>query len=276
MFLDSVTRFIRTQIPYIFLFIRYKFFYSEKPVGDQPAVIISLTSHPARYKYLRKTLISLLFQKANADFVIQVNLWSDDYKSLPKNIRGMQSSRLQFFEVKENMRVFLKLLPTVHREPWLPIVTADDDIFYKSSWLGNLYEEHLHDGSVSIGYRACLFEHSSSYSIPAYSDWPEITQPMGPSDSIFLTGVGGVLYPPSWFKGEDLDFSLPELLCPSNDDLWYFFLARHKCKKFKKIFGTEYEPLYWFGSQRTALWKNNVTKNVNDEFVRNLLVYFKY
>lgn len=274
--LDSIARFLHTQIPYLLLSFRYKFFYSDKKAGSPPSVVISLTSYPARYKFLRKTLISLLLQESDVNFIIHVNLWTDEYRKLPKRLFRMQSDKLKFFEIEENMRVFLKLLPTMRREPLLPIVTADDDIYYKGSWLKNLYDEYLRTEFVAIGYRACLFEPSGSTSVPPYSNWPEIRRESGPSPSIFLTGVGGVLYPPRWFSIEDLDYSMPQIFSPGNDDLWYYFLARSKGQIFKKIFANEFEPMYWLGSQRTALWRSNVSNNVNDDYVRNLLAHFKY
>lgn len=272
--IDSLTRFLKTQVPYLLLLFRFKIIRPAPRDGGCPSVIISITSYPARFKYLRKTLISLLQQDVNFNYQIQVNLWSDEFKLLPSDLLELESETLKFFSVDENMRVFLKLIPTMRREPNLPIVTADDDIYYKSKWLKNLYREHLLNSRIAIGYRACTFQQLTAQHANPYSEWPRIDHEYGPSSAVFLTGVGGILYPPSWFTLAELDYSLPCALCPGNDDLWYYFLAKSKGLEFKKIFSNEFEPLYWIGSQKLALWKNNVANNLNDTYITNLLAHF--
>ena len=53
-----------------------------------------------------------------------------------------------------------------------------------------------------------------------------MADPSTPRGRVLLTGVGGVLYPPSAIATPLQDFATAKTLCPLNDDLWFWACTR--------------------------------------------------
>ncbi|WP_460511805.1 hypothetical protein [Frigoribacterium salinisoli] len=100
----------------------------------------------------------------------------------------------------------------------LPLVTADDDVFYARDWLRALVDAHVREPHSVMAHRVRRLRFDGTDLAP-YSTWR-----MAPSGSRsfanFSTGVGGALYPPAVLaalaKG-----GLAFLTCaPRADDVW--------------------------------------------------------
>jgi hypothetical protein len=233
-------------------------------------VVLSLTSYSPRFRYLLKTLKCLILQD-HPNFKIVVNLAVSDFDSMPRNLKRFRKFDVEFKPIEKDLKVFMKLLPTLENYPNSIIVTADDDIYYGKKWLSTLVEISSDNPDCIIGYRAIHVPNDLLTS--SYRDWPSPEFFMKSSDSLLLTGVAGILYPANTFANQNRIISKLMALSPRNDDLAYF-VASNILGLSRVYFPCRFSnPKYWNGSQRVALWRSNVTGNYNDSQYEALKEY---
>ena len=233
-------------------------------------VIVSLTSHTPRYRYLRKTLICLLLQDYE-NFKIVVNLSPLDYSNLPLDLKRLEKFGIEFRLNENDLKVFMKLLPSLQSFPDSTIVTADDDIYYTKRWLSTLIAASFNHPNSIVGYRSVIVPKDLSGT--SYAEWPSPSKSMESKENLLLTGVAGVLYPPLIFRRET--HKLIELmeLSPRNDDLVYYVAANFLGLTRVHLHCQFTFPKYWNGSQKIALWRMNVVEELNDSQFKALQKY---
>lgn len=189
-------------------------------------IIISLTSYEERFKDLPLTLYSLLNQDLKPDRII---LWlNEDYgnlNDLPYEITQFIKNGLEIRFVKD-IKSYTKVIYAFKELPESIIVTADDDIFYPSTWLKKLYLSYISNPNDIQVHRA----HRVDLDQP-YEKWEKGVKEENSSFTNFLTGVGGVLYPPKCFTKEVLREDIFLKYAPTADDIWLWVMALvHKRK----------------------------------------------
>jgi hypothetical protein len=222
-------------------------------------LIVSLTSYPARFGTLYLTLGCLLDQTVKPDRVI---LWiaHDDMLRLPPAVRALEKAGLEI-RACDDLRSFKKLVPALEAFPDAFIVTADDDIFFRRNWLEELvdgFEPH-----VIACHRAHRMKRSANGNLEPYLDWEFDVQDSAarkPSTDIMPTGGAGALYPPRSLDVRVTDRELFLRLCPTGDDLWFYWCARMAGTKHKKV-GGKMRIVTRAGSQDSALWAANEADN---------------
>lgn len=234
-----------------------------RPHGLAYRLVVSLTSYPARYPTLAKTLKSLLDQDIAADRTI---LWlgHGDVAALPPEVRALEAHGLEI-RACEDVRSFTKLIPALHAFPDAGIVTADDDIYYGPGWLAGLVAAARSRPGAIVAHRCHLAFRNPDGSFRPYGEWHMAAPARAdtPDGLLFPTGVGGVLYPPGALDPRVLDAAIFRALCPRADDVWFFWMAR--------LAGTEQHGLgstawtiAWDGSQDVALFHQNWLAGEND------------
>lgn len=234
-------------------------------------VIISLTSYPDRYRELPITIYSLLNQTLKPD---RIMLWldeeADDLTTLPYEITQFIKNGLEIRFVKD-LKSYTKVIYAFKEYSDCVIVSADDDIFYPKDWLKKLYMSYIaHPEDINV-HRAHKVNLACSY-----ENWNKHIEEESAEYSNFLTGVGGVLYPPNCFTKEVLREDVFLKRAPSADDIWFWVMAlvhkrkirvvQNHCKTlvvtnlFKQIF-------------QDNLYKKN-RKGANDEQLANLLAVY--
>jgi hypothetical protein len=144
----------------------------------------------------------------------------------------------------------------------VPLVTADDDILYPSTWLSGLMEYYNPQERRIVCYRA----HRISIlwnQIAPYKTWRPC-RTVEPSLLNFITGVSGAIYPPAFLEVLKERGDTFMAVCPKNDDVWLHATAvragfcimqvREKATHFAHI----------VNSQAFALHHQNVGNNAND------------
>ncbi|MCL2439064.1 MAG: hypothetical protein FWD15_00970 [Alphaproteobacteria bacterium] len=202
---------------------------SAKP--RSPKLIVSLTSYPARMNagITKYAIFSLLNQSVKPDKVI-LYLCADEFPggeaSVPADIKAFKKNGLEIRFYDCNIRSYTKLVPALGDFPDYVIATADDDIFYPSNWLEKLYDAYLKNPKAIHCHRARRISFSRRRGIPRqYSVWKLISKRTGPSVLNFLTGVGGVIYPPHSLHSEVLNKDMFIRLAPTTDDIWFWAMA---------------------------------------------------
>jgi len=115
---------------------------------ETPPVVVSLTSHPARYRYLHKTLRALL----GLDYptlTIEVCLSSPPPERVTRMAAG--DTRLKIHRVNRDYGPATKYLYALQRYPDQFIAVCDDDHLYTSDWLRSLVA-----WSDKLGGDACV------------------------------------------------------------------------------------------------------------------------
>ncbi len=218
-------------------------------------LIVSLTSYPPRFSTLALSLKCLLTQNIAPDKVV---LWiaRGDFDQLPDEVLALQEQGLEI-ALTRDVKSYKKIIPALRAHPDSFILTADDDVYYPSGWLGELvagYDPSRQEIPAQRVHR--IVTDAAGEPVP-YMKW-EFDVKAGPAHPRNVaTGVGGVLYPPGSLHPDVLSETTFKNLCPSSDDLWLYFMARRAGWQVRKI-GRRRRYLSWAGSQRIALQHDNV------------------
>lgn len=234
------------------------------PAGTPHALatplVVSLTSHPARFDTLHLTLQCLMGQSISCDRIL---LWiaQADAQKLPEQVRQLEGDRLAI-SYCDDLRAYKKIIPTLECYPDAFIVTTDDDAFYKPNWLEGLVSvarQHPTDVVAHIVRRIAL----NHKKLPApYAKWSYVDRNTSPSPRNFPTGVGGVLYPPGAFHQDVFRRDLFEKFSPTNDDIWLYWMWRRNGRQCRYTGAPLLVPaITWPGTQRSSLWQFNKAKN---------------
>lgn len=223
--------------------------------GLPAPLVVSLTSFPPRFPSLALTLKCLLTQSVAPDHLI---LWiaEDDLTLLPQDVLALRGHGLEIAPTRD-LRSFKKLTPAVNRFPNAFIATADDDVYYPGAWLSELVAGYEPARSEVPALRVHRIVRDADGAPAPYLRW-KLDIETGPASPLNMaTGVGGVLYPPGCLHPDVTDASLFLRLCPTNDDLWFYFMIRRAGWQVRKVGPRRlYAP--WPGSQRVALQHENV------------------
>ena len=209
----------------------------------QQELIVSLTTIPERIGKVHLCIESLLRQSVKPDRLI---LWLSETSepgrpqvnkdALPFKLIRLQRRGLEIRWCKD-IRSFRKIIPALRLFPKALVVTSDDDVFYPKTWLENLYQAYLQEPEFIHCHRAHLVNYGPTGIALPYVQW-NICAPgiVGPSQDIFPTGVGGVLYAPGHLHPDVLNEDVFLNLCPTADDVWLktmSLIMNVKCKKVK-------------------------------------------
>lgn len=243
---------------------------ARKPHELGAPLIVTLTSYRPRFPTLGLTLRSLLDQTVQADRTI---LWvsKEDLPHLPRDVVKLQEFGLEI-RTCADLRSYTKLIPALQAFPGAWFVTADDDVYYQSDWLESLVDEAgTHDQTV-IAARAHLARLDESGRLLPYLQWEigtDCRRAPSAETRLFLTGVGGVLYPPGCFADAVTDESAFMRLCPYGDDIWFFWMTRLAgTEQLRNVQGIDL--LTWPQSQEAGLFHENQFNKRNDVQIRNM------
>ena len=234
-------------------------------------LIVSLTSYPPRYGMLAKTLKGLLAQTIRPDRTI---LWiaEGDMATLPDEVCDLKSCGLEV-RTCHDLRSYNKIIHTLKLWPDAFIVTADDDLYYEPKWLETLVQG-VRAGENIIVCRRALRPTRVGGSYAAFTEWQQdIITDGEPADTLFPTGVGGVLYPPHCLAPEVMDEQVFLALCPHDDDSWLYFMSRRAGSKYSQV-GGGFAQVMWPGSQATSLMSINLIGGENDRQLSAVIEHY--
>ena len=244
---------------------------STRPHGLDAPLIVSLTSFPPRFPQLVYTLRCLLSQTVRPDEVV---LWCSkaDIGSLPGEACALQDQGLRIAGVPD-LRSFKKLVPALLENPNRYIATADDDLHYRADWLEEMVKvAKQHRGKI-ISHRAHQITFSQDGAFRPYAEWNKNIAGEVEGPEIFATGVGGALYPPQSLHTDATDADMFMTLCPTADDIWFYWMAR-KAGIVVRHIGPGTRIVEWSGSQDHSLKSVNLgasADNGNDAAITALL-----
>ena len=190
-------------------------------------MVISLTSFPARLPHIAPCLESLVRQKEDGDRIV---LWLGREKfphgleDIPEPIREFTTGRGGMVEIRftGDMRSFTKLIPALGAFPDDTIITVDDDVAYAPRAIEALKKAHAKTPEA-------IFAHAVSDLYCSGAEWCRTSGTHGflaaPQPLRMMLGIGAVLYPPGSLDKCVTDRRLFKVLCPTNDDIWFWYCA---------------------------------------------------
>lgn len=233
-------------------------------------IIVSLTSYEERFRDLPITIYSLLNQKLKPDRII---LWLDEkhnLTTLPYKITQFIKNGLEIRFVKD-IKSYTKGIYAFKEFSSAIIVTADDDIYYPTKWLKKLYHSYVSNQKDIHVHRA----HKVNLNLP-YEKWEKEVNKENASYDNFLTGVGGVLYPPNCFTKEVLREDIFLKNAPNADDIWFWIMALVHGRKIRVV-KNHIRTLICTNIFRQLFEKTLYSQNRkggNDEQLANLMKFY--
>ena len=239
-------------------------------------IIVSLTSYPARINTIHFCIQSILRQTMKPGKIILYLAKSDfPNEHLPKSLTDLKQYGLEIVLVDEDLKSYKKFYYAACKYPEKIIITADDDSLYPEDWVQQLYEKHKCFPNIIICFRAHMMTFNKDGDLFEYEKWNMQSPGMqGPSKYLVATGVGGILYPPNFFKTEDLENKIFLNIAPTADDLWLKAIELKNGYDVMKVNSKSYEWFETRNSQNTALRIINNGKKVNDITMKNLLQFY--
>ena len=252
---------------------------------EEPEVIISLTSFPARIGTVNQTIESLLNQTMKADRVI---LWlapeqfPNKEADLPQELLDLREKGLTI-DWYHDIRSYKKLIPALKKYPDAIIVTADDDLIFKNNWLSLLYSAYLNDKTKIWSHRITrLYRSGGKMHIldrSLYLDENGAYKKELKAANAFnkLTGGAGSLYPPKSLHPDVMDEDAFMKLAPTSDDIWFWIQAIRNGYKVAVVDNNQYKLQYVPGSQEESLYKVNDAggHKVFFEHLNNIMATYK-
>lgn len=271
-----ITRPIRNKVSQLYegylvlRLLRSSFKFQPNPDAN---TIVSITSFPARIDNAWLSIETLLRQDFAPSKVILV-LSEEEFptKELPPKIQRQVQRGLEILWTPRNMRSYNKLLPVRQRFQDANIVTFDDDILYEPWRLRKLIEASKTRPHTIVGHRgSTVTMHQSSLS--PYLTW-DAAGPSTCAQKCFLTGVGGILYPPHVLPIDLLlDYDLALRLCPTADDIWFWTISQ-QCNVPRYCLGNNKLRSVRLLDDTPALRHNNCELGANDVQLNSVMKYF--
>jgi hypothetical protein len=243
--------------------------FTPRPNPLPKPLLVSLTSFVPRFETLHLTLRSLLNQRVKPDSIL---LWIAEHElaRLPRRVRDLEGRGVEIRGCAD-IGSYKKLIYALEQHPDCYIATADDDLFYGPDWLATLVDAVDAEQPVTPCHRAHRLVTRPDGRIAPYLEWQLDVQDEAarrPSQDILPTTGAGVLYPPRCFSPEVTDRALFQMLSPTADDLWFYWMARKAGSKFKKV-GGAFPMLLWPTFERQSLASGNWAGG-NDRQIREL------
>lgn len=236
-------------------------------------LVVSLTSYPKRFGCLSLTIKSLLRQNTLPDKLI---LWiaETDKHLLPNEVLDLQQFGLTIAYCAD-IRSYKKLIPTLELFPEAFVVTADDDLYFGPCWLKHIVTEYSDNQKAVICYRAHRVKVDKNNLPLPYRKWGFEEGGYDPSPLNFPTTGAGVLFPPNIFHPSVLDIDNALLMCPTSDDVWFYWMLRLNGVS-AKVMHRRFRLIEWSNSQDGALWRGNVFSGANDQAIKNMCSVFGF
>ena len=233
-------------------------------VGDAP-VVVSLTTHSIRIQRVHRTLESIARGEVKPQRLIVWLGLRDQGKPLPLALQRLQARGLEV-RYAEDCGPHTKYFPYVCSEPRhrLAMVTADDDIWYPSFWLRELWRAHERAPDHVHCYRARRVRlRGDALALQPYETWPFMDDDR-PGPTVFATGVGGVVYPPALLDRLRDAGTAFQQCCPKADDLWLHVTALRNGFVAKQLGARMQEFNTMPSTQSVGLQNENVAMARND------------
>ena len=240
-------------------------------------IIVSMTSYPARIKYVSTVIESILNQTMKADAVI---LWlaeeqfPDKEEQLPPTLKTMIRDKKVILRWCDDLKPHKKYFYAFQEFPHDLIITIDDDIVYSTDMIEKLYRSYQKHPDAVSALRAHLMVYDENAFAP-YGNWVKAYDgAVGiPSMQLFSTGEKGILYPVELFDQKLLDRKAIIDNCLYSSDIWLKLMEIACGIPAVLADHTPESKVIISGSQDSALYIR--TRPIKDQLLQNSVHWFE-
>ena len=197
---------------------------------EKEPVIISLTSFPARIHRLWIVVECLLRQTYSIKRII---LWLSENQfpkksCIPQSLTNLISDKFEIRLVSGDIRSHKKYYYAFNEFPSSLVMLVDDDIFYPSTMLDELYRDRNKYGGegVVVGRWGNVIAHDERGGLLPYLKWRPVENEN--EDNQFFGSGGGTLLRAENLYEDCLNIELARKLAPLADDVWLNAMCRLK------------------------------------------------
>ena len=246
----------------------------------QNKILISLTSYIKRFNFLPRVIESLKQQTIIPNKIVLV-LAKEDMKSYNLNI-----NKIDIITVNKDLRPHKKYYYTMLKYPEYAIVTVDDDIIYCKNMLKSLYNSYVEHPNIVSGRRGHLMKYKENGELINYNSWNiEQKSIIEANYDIFLTGVGGILYPPDILNiNKNYLKIIEETIIADDITLKYFevnkgiegkWVPNQHLQGLNIMNNTWNKPLFDINKINNDIHIKNINIDINNLILENLCVNYK-
>lgn len=242
-------------------------------------VIISLTSYGRRVKdILPYTIHSLLRQSYKPDAVIlwlDYDNWNDG--NIPQKLKALQAKGLTIRYCKD-IKSYKKHILSLTEFPDDIIITTDDDFYYSQDFIKRLMDAYEKDPNRVYTHRAHrpIFKNDT---LMPYDQWEKLIYNKT-NYPIFPTTGGGCLFQKRLLHHDVLKEELFTKLCPTADDVWFYFMAILQrtpitVLPFKEFTMIPLDTFYQISHENSSLQQQNRgTLSLNDKQIKQMMEHY--
>ena len=233
-------------------------------------LIVSITSFKPRIidNSLLVTLKSIIKQNFNEKYKICLTIAKTDMQYLTQEYKTFFcKNNIEIYEDEIDIKSHKKYFYVMKKYNNIPIITIDDDVIYDNDLLKTLYDVHLKFSNCVISRRCHLMTYNENNEIKSYKAWKYgYTKIQNiPSDKLFATGVGGILYPSNCINVNDI--KIDDMLKCENDDM---LLKYYEQKNGIKIVYAKGKRDYGYDTQKSSYAKYALCyTNAGDKICNN-------
>lgn len=247
--------------------------FKQKLIERQHKVVVSLTSYPLRFPVLPKVLDSLLNQTVKPSKIV-VYLADEDMEKLPTYLVDYSNKGIEFRGVPQDLKCHNKYFWAMQDFPTHAVITVDDDVIYAPTMVESLLKGYWAHPNCVVARRVHKMMVSTKdpkVIYPYYNMWSHKHKHiLEPSEILFATGVGGVLYPAGCLSVSEEN--IPEIKTIIDaDDIYLRYLERQHDIKILYVPDKHDKMIDDAVIQSQALSKTNVRSRKNDEYITKFL-----
>ena len=243
------------------------YYISKSP--HSPKIIVSLTSYPKRFHVTYYAIRSMMSQTIRPDMIILYLDADVSMNDIPEKLKSLCKKGLRIEIRDEALKPHKKYYHVLQEHPNDIVITIDDDVMYEKNTIKNLLQTHEKYPHAIAAKRTSLMTKTEVGTINPYSQWKrEYKEILEPSDELFATGVGAVLYPPHALSECAFAEDKIKEFCLNADDIWLKYVEIISKRKVVYAPGKKCHPyVQWVND---GLSKRNVKKGENDLYITSL------
>lgn len=238
-------------------------------------IVVSMTSYPARLRFVPYTVASLLKQTVKPDkIVVWLGEEKEGNRNLPPVFDELRTIGVEI-EYRPDIKTHTKWYYAFREYPDDLIVTVDDDILYGKGIIEKLYAAHLRYPGCTPALRVHRMRFDDEANLLDYNDdwiWEYGNRVGESSIQFFITACGGAMHEPDALCDEVMNLDAIKKYCESEDDFWLTLMTILSGRRIVTAHdGPWNQGVTIPRSQKTAMWKTNVIQGGSMKMIRNTL-----
>lgn len=237
-------------------------------------LIVSFTSFPPRIDKVWMVVECLKRQTILPEKII---LWLSKEQfptkdSIPQSLWNRIDDLFEIHMVDEDLKSHKKYYYAVQKNPEKYIFLIDDDIFYPTNMLKEVWDAHLRCPDAIICRYGYQMKYDNNHTLYKYNDWRLLWHVYRGKD-VFLGSGGGTLIHKQMMYGDICDKNLFLVMCPTADDVWLNAMAKIKETDIIKISEGMICPI--LVENDVKLNRDNQLGDQNDIQIKCVILYYR-